>query len=120
MDQSIVRGNKVDRDSTRHNNMRQRRIINAANSVDPQDYVTRAELEALRAELKQVKQELIDYVNNLINGVTITNTVIDGLFPSNTSIQYKDWTGANQSASLVNSVAFTSHSETFSKGLRKV
>jgi len=99
--------------------MKQRRTINASDSVDPQDYVTRAELDALRADLTNQIDNLKGYVNILVSGVNMTSTVIDGIFVGFVTLQYKDWAGANQSATVVNSTTFTSHTETFSRGLRK-
>lgn len=51
------------------------------------------------------------------NGINATRSFITTLSPSYQTIQYKDWSGANQSATLLTAMGFSSYNCSFSRVL---
>ena len=70
-----LRFNKVDSLTTQLINFHQRRITNAADAVDPQDYVTLAQVKELLANVQQTINNTHN-VTNINNSTTLTATAI--------------------------------------------
>lgn len=73
MSNTDIRSNKVDLQSTKLLDFHQRRITNAADAVDNQDYVT---LKQLKDALNGIGQIIHQVVNHVNNSTTITSTAV--------------------------------------------
>lgn len=56
--QQVLTNKRVDQLYTKNIDLTRRRVVNAANSKDPQDYVTRAELLALQTRIEAIEKKL--------------------------------------------------------------
>jgi hypothetical protein len=68
-----LRSNKVDALTTQSQNFHGRRITNAANAVNPQDYVT---LSQLNAAIAGIQQNVDKSTTNINNSTTVTSTAV--------------------------------------------
>lgn len=73
---------KIDQATTRNIDMRGRRVINAAPSVDPTDYVIKQELDTPFIKLKKTFLNLVSYISTSqrVDYTGIDNTQIGSVY----------------------------------------
>lgn len=75
--QPNLRDSKVDMLTTKNNDMRQRRIVNAAPAVDPNDYVILDQLNQIDTQVsKNLAQALVGLANSFQTGFTTIKNII--------------------------------------------
>jgi hypothetical protein len=68
-----IRDHKVDMLSTKNTDMKQRRVVNAANAVDNGDYVTLVQLNSVESELQSDVTTINQSLNSLATTVLLTH-----------------------------------------------
>lgn len=81
--QYALRGSKVDSITTKNNDMKQRRVINAAPAQDSNDYVIKSQVDQSTSDL----QNQVDSLNQSLNSRVITATVIKPPIDSTAAIK---------------------------------
>lgn len=78
-----LRGAKVDMISTKNNDMKQRRVVNAAPAVDTNDYITKGQVDQ---SVSDIQSQIGNLARNL-KTTTVTTSIIKPPSDSTTAIQ---------------------------------